>query len=65
MADDTMKNDDAQRNMGANEDKKDVGQQAPGRNPQDDRSTGAGQQGQHIPEKEDKAGASEPTGQKA
>ena len=67
MADDRMKNEDTQQNMGNREGQKDVGQQAPGRNPQDDRSTGAGQHGgqkdQRIPEQDDKPGASNPGGQ--
>jgi len=46
MADDRMKDDDLQRNMGTKGEGQDFGkQQTPGRNPQDDRSTGAGQQG--------------------
>lgn len=46
MADDRMKNDDLQRDMGTGDEGQDYGrQQTLGRNPQDDRSTGAGHQG--------------------
>ena len=45
MADDRMKNDDLDRNMGRGRDEgQDFGRETPGRNPQGDRSTGAGQQ---------------------
>jgi len=42
MADDRMKNDDLDRNMGGagQQNKGDFGKQSPGRNPQDDMSTG-------------------------
>ncbi len=48
MADDRMKNDDfGNRNMGqSGGEGQEYGQQTPGRNPQHDRSTGAGQPGQ-------------------
>ena len=39
MADDKMKNDDLQKNVGG-QGNKEGGQQTPGRNPQDDQSTG-------------------------
>ena len=39
MADDKMKRDDLKQNVGGQGDK-DTGQQSPGRNPQDDQSTG-------------------------
>jgi hypothetical protein len=53
MADDRMRNDDLDRNMGgAGQNKENYGQQTPGRNKQDDdlktgqRGAGQGQQGQ-------------------
>jgi hypothetical protein len=53
MADDRMRNDDLDKNMGgAGQNKENFGQQTPGRNKQDDdlktgqRGTGQGQQGQ-------------------
>jgi hypothetical protein len=39
MADDKMRNDDLQKNVGG-QGNKEGGQQTPGRNPQDDQSTG-------------------------
>jgi hypothetical protein len=40
MADDRMKNDDLQRNMGKSGEGQDYGQQTPGRNPQGEQQTG-------------------------
>ena len=47
MADDRMKDDDLQRNMGRTGEGQDFGkgQQTPGRNPQDDQQTGGQQRG--------------------
>jgi hypothetical protein len=45
MADDRMKDDDLKRDMGNGREGQDFGKQTPGRNPQDDRATGGGQQG--------------------
>jgi len=59
MADDKMRNDDRDRNMGGTSQKKDnYGQQTPGRKQQDDLSTGhrgTGQQNQpgHSKDKDD------------
>jgi len=48
MADDRMKNDDLQRNMGAGEKDKNIGQQSPGRGGQQGQPGQQGQQaGQH------------------
>lgn len=47
MADDRMKNDDLDRDMGrAGREDKDLGQKTPGRNPEDDRSRGQRNPGQ-------------------
>ena len=40
MPDDRMKNDDINRQAGQQTDKKDIGKQAPGRQQEDDRSSG-------------------------
>ena len=58
MADDRMRNDDRERNMGGagQQNKDDFGQQTPGRKPQDDLSTGqrgTGQGQQNQPKHED------------
>jgi hypothetical protein len=68
MADDRMKNDDRDMNLGgAGQQQGDTGKQTPGRNPQDDQSTGqrgGGQQGggQNEPRHQDDLGQSGKTG---
>ena len=60
MADDRMRNDDLDRNMGAGQQNKDeFGQQTPGRKQQDDLSTGqrgTGQGQQNQPKHDDDFG---------
>ena len=67
MADDRMKNDDLQRNMGTGGEGQDFGKQTPGRNPQDDRSTGGQQGGQQKeprnPDDDDEFGGGQTGGQ--